>query len=269
MGENMSTLKHRRQRSTIAAGIATLAMVLGAAAVPAQAASKTSYVALGDSYAAGQGAGPYLDGCFRSENSYAELADQAKKIKLITNAACSGKTTAEIEATQLRRLKKGTELVTITAGGNDLNVGAIAVLCGAALQSPGCQQALASAQSLLSSGELTSRVTRLIRAVAAESPRAKIVVTGYPRLFESAPGLPDQANLVVDALNGSIFLATWGTEAQYVGVTDAFAGHGIGSADPWINYNYDPSVPLNADSFHPNAAGYQGYYAALKTAGVF
>jgi lysophospholipase L1-like esterase len=265
----MSTLKLRRQRSTIAAGLATLAMVLGAAAIPAEAASKTNYVALGDSYAAGQGAGPYLDACFRSENSYAELADQAKNIKLTTNAACSGNTTADIAATQLRRLNKGTELVTITAGGNDLNVGAIAVLCGggAGLGSPACQQSLASAQNLISSGELSSRVARLILAVKAEAPRAKIVVTGYPHLFESAPGLPDQANLFVDALNGSIVQAATG--ALYVDVTGAFAGHGIGSADPWINYNYNPTVPLTPDSYHPNAAGYKAYYAALKAAGVY
>ncbi|WP_211879680.1 SGNH/GDSL hydrolase family protein [Pseudarthrobacter albicanus] len=262
----MSTLKLRRQRSTIAAGLATLAMVLGAAAVPAEAASKTSYVALGDSYAAGQGAGPYLDACFRSENSYAELADQAKSIKLTTNAACSGNTTADIAATQLRRLKKGTELVTITAGGNDLNVGAIAVLCGAALESPACQQSLASAQNLLSTGELSSRVARLVLAVKAEAPRAKIVVTGYPHLFESAQGLPDQANQFVDALNGSIFQAASATGAQYVDVTGAFAGHGIGSGDPWIN---NPSVPLASDAYHPNAAGYKAYYAALKAAGVY
>ena len=39
---------------------------------------------------AGQGAGPYLDGCYRSENAYSELADEAKAIHLVTNAACSG-----------------------------------------------------------------------------------------------------------------------------------------------------------------------------------
>lgn len=263
----MSTLKLRRQRSTIAAGLATLAMVVGAAAVPAQASSKTTYVALGDSYAAGQGAGPYLDTCFRSENSYAELADQAKSIKLATNAACSGNTTADVAATQLRRLNKSTELVTITAGGNDLNVGAVAVLCGADLASLACQQSLASAQNLMSSGELSSRVARLIRAVKAEAPRAKIVVTGYPHLFESAPGLPDQANLFVDFLNRAIYQAAGDAGAQYVDVTGAFAGHGIGSADPWINDA--SSVPLTPDSFHPNAAGYKAYYTALKAARVY
>ena len=57
----MGTLKLRRRRTAWAAGLATLAMAAGLAAVPAQAVDKTKYIALGDSYAAGQGAGPYLD----------------------------------------------------------------------------------------------------------------------------------------------------------------------------------------------------------------
>ncbi len=101
-------------------------MAAGLAAVPAQAVDKTMYIALGDSYAAGQGAGPYLDDCYRSENTYSELAAaHAKAIKLVTNAACSGKTTQDVVNTQLRQLNKTTELVTITAGGNNLRFGAI------------------------------------------------------------------------------------------------------------------------------------------------
>ena len=120
----MGTLKLRRRRTALAAGLATLAMAAGLAAVPAQAVDKTKYVALGDSYAAGQGAGPYLDDCYRSENTYSELAADTKAIKLVTNAACSGKTTQDVVNTQLKQLNKSTELVTITAGGNNLRVGA-------------------------------------------------------------------------------------------------------------------------------------------------
>ena len=92
----MGTLKLRRRRTALAAGLATLAMAVGLAAVPAQAVDKTKYIALGDSYAAGQGAGPYLDDCYRSENTYSELAADTKAIKLVTNAACSGKTTQDV-----------------------------------------------------------------------------------------------------------------------------------------------------------------------------
>ena len=96
------------------ASLATLAMAVGLAAVPAQAVNKTKYVALGDSYAAGQGAGPYLADCYRSENTYSELAADEKAIKLVTNAACSGGTTQDVVSSQLKKLNKSTELVTIT-----------------------------------------------------------------------------------------------------------------------------------------------------------
>ncbi|MGO4493496.1 SGNH/GDSL hydrolase family protein, partial [Arthrobacter sp. 2YAF22_2] len=81
----MGTLKLRRRRTALAAGLATVAMAVGVAAAPAQAIDKTKYIALGDSYAAGQGAGPYLDACYRSDSSYAELAADVKAVKLVTN----------------------------------------------------------------------------------------------------------------------------------------------------------------------------------------
>jgi lysophospholipase L1-like esterase len=274
----MSTLKLRRRRSTLAAGLATLAMVLGAA-VPAQAVEKTKYIALGDSYAAGQGAGPYLDDCYRSENTYAELAAEAKAVKLIRNAACSGKTTQEVANTQLRQLNKSTELVTITAGGNNLRVGDLFRYCGAALLAPAaaplCDAAIAFATAEIQSGRLAGDVASLIQRVRTAAPNAKIVVTGYPYLYD--PVVPDpadplslfihRATFLVDGLNGSIITAAQGPRVEYVDVKAAFAGHGINSAIPWINLNL--AAPTNADNFHPNAAGYKAYYAALKGAGAY
>ena len=84
---------------------------------------KTKYIALGDSYAAGQGRVRTWIHCYRSENAYSELAAESKAIKLVTNAPCSGKTTQDVVKTQLRQLNKSTELVTITAGGNNLKFG--------------------------------------------------------------------------------------------------------------------------------------------------
>ena len=132
----MGTLKLRRRRTALAAGLATLALAASLAAAPAQAVDKTKYIALGDSYAAGLGAGPYLDDCYRSENTYSELAAHKKTIKLVANAACSGKTTQDVVNTQLRQLNKATELVTITAGGNNLRFAEILAYCGAAMVNP-------------------------------------------------------------------------------------------------------------------------------------
>jgi lysophospholipase L1-like esterase len=275
----MGTLKLRHRRAALAAGLATGAMMMGLVAVPAEASEKTRYIALGDSYAAGQGAGPYLDDCFRSEETYSELAAELKSIKLDRNVACSGDTTQEVVGTQLRRLNKNTDLVTITAGGNNLRVGDIFTYCGAALRDPTaaplCEGAVAFATTEIGSQKLAADVTAMIRSVKAAAPNAKVVVTGYPYLYDPvAPDAHDplslfigQATPLVDGLNGSIAAAAYAAGAKYVDVRAAFAGHGINSADPWINL--DLAHPTSPDNFHPNAEGYEAYFASLKAAGVY
>ncbi|MET4137221.1 SGNH/GDSL hydrolase family protein [Pseudarthrobacter sp. PvP090] len=274
----MGNLKLRRRRTALAAGLATLAMAVGAAAVPAQAVDKTKYIALGDSYAAGQGAGPYLDSCYRSDNTYSELAADTKAIKLVKNAACSGKTTQEVVSTQLRQLNKSTELVTITAGGNNLGFGAIVTACGAVMvnhteaAAAACDKASADAAAMLGSGQLAAEVGSMIQSVKAAAPNAKIVVTGYPYLYDPVPVSGDpmsvfinKAKELADGLNWAIYAAA-GTDATYVDVTTAFAGHGINSLtnDPWIN-----GATGTADGFHPTAKGYKAYFAALNAEKIY
>ena len=276
----MGTLKLRRPRTAMAAGLATLAMAASLATVPAQAADKTKYIALGDSYAAGQGAGPYQDSlCYRSENTYSELAADTKAIKLVRNAACSGNTTQDVVNSQLRRLNKSTELVTITAGGNNLKVGDIFTKCGAALAYPTattvqlCDEASAYAAAKLGSGELAAEVASMIKSVQAAAPNAKIVVTGYPSLYDPVPldatnptsVFINKATALAYELNKSIAGAAGYTQVQFVDVAGVFAGHGINSAHPWIN-GADAGI---SDGFHPNAKGYEAYFAALNAGKVY
>jgi len=275
----MKTSVARRRFPAFATALATLAMTAGLAVAPAQAVDKTKYIALGDSYAAGQGAGPYLDACYRSDNAYSELADQAKAIQLVVNAACSGKTTWDVVNSQLRQLNKSTELVTITAGGNNIGFGDIITYCGAALTDPtatqACDAATAAAAAMIQSGQLTRDVISMIQSVKAAAPNAKIVVTGYPYLYDPvAPNPADplsvfigQATVLADGLDASIAAAATATGATYVDVRTVFAGHGVNSADPWINL--DLANPASPDNFHPNAAGYEAYFAALSSSGVY
>jgi lysophospholipase L1-like esterase len=254
-------------------------MAVGLAVVPAQAVDKTKYIALGDSYAAGLGAGPYLDDCYRSENTYSELAAHKKTIKLVANAACSGKTTQDVVATQLGQLNKTTELVTITAGGNNLRFAEILASCGAAMVNPAagplCDAASAYAEGQISSHKLAGDVTAMIQRVKAAAPNAKVVLTGYPYLYDPvAPGQADQmsrfiykATLLADGLNGSIDAAARATGAEYVDVRLAFAGHGVNSAAPWINL--DRSALASPENFHPNARGYEAYFASLSGAKAY
>ena len=100
-------------------------------ALPAAPANSgnVEYVALGDSYAAGQGAGSYLNSCLQSIHGYPELLDSEKRIDLEANATCTGATTSVVANTQLSALNRGTRLVTLTVGGNDLDVSGVARTC--------------------------------------------------------------------------------------------------------------------------------------------
>jgi hypothetical protein len=99
----METAKVRRRHSTFAAGLASMAMVLGLAAIPAGAAPQpreVDYVALGDSYTAGTGAVSRIDNifppfvptppCTQTEGGYVDLVDTVDAVDLEDNAACHG-----------------------------------------------------------------------------------------------------------------------------------------------------------------------------------
>ena len=83
-------------RSRFVARLVTMVIALAGfvtvGALPAAAGNPgtVQYVALGDSYAAGQGGGDYLNGCLESPNGYPYLLDPKMRIDLRTNAACTG-----------------------------------------------------------------------------------------------------------------------------------------------------------------------------------
>jgi lysophospholipase L1-like esterase len=253
-------------------------------AVPAVAESNPNtiqYVALGDSYAAGLGGGDYVDlTCFESENGYPYLLDPKRRIRLQTNAACTGASTEEVGRDQLSALNKETALVTLTVGAADLNLSGVLAAC-TAVPPTGCQAAITEALLLLAAppggaSVLGSRLTDLYATVAAEAQNALIVVTGYPYLFEIVPGDPSaelkaQINNAITLLNTTIQQAVAAADQApnvniiYVDVTDEFAGHGIGSEEPFINSQGE-------GAYHPNAAGYRAYakaiFAAIRSAGL-
>ncbi|MBT2555493.1 hypothetical protein [Arthrobacter sp. ISL-5] len=65
------------------------------------------------------------------------------------------------------------------------------------------------------------------------------------------PGHPFAAvaHLLADALNQVFAGVAAATGSEYVDVTATFAGRGVGSADPWINFI--PDNPLDPANFHP------------------
>lgn len=135
------------RRARILAGAALLPLValaagLGqatAAASGATADRAARAVALGDSYASGEGVRPYRDGtdtatnqCHRSTAAYPELLEDrgVRNVRPLISVACSGSTTGALvadlpgdasdEPAQLSALSWRTRTVTLTIGGNDI-----------------------------------------------------------------------------------------------------------------------------------------------------
>ena len=236
------------------------------------------YVAFGDSYASGYGGGPVLDTCGRTAEGYPALLDALPRVELDSFQACGGATALTTEpappagpvdlpeqistAVSADLLNRQTDLVTVTIGGNDVQFGSVVAACLGAELPETCAPAIAAAQSYAETA-VVPQLQASFAAIREAAPRAELVVAGYPHLFEgTVPGaLSVEAqnlfNAGTDALN-AVVAAQVGEDGTFVDVTEVFAGHGIGSADPWI-------LSLNESfSLHPNAAGYrEGYFAAI------
>ncbi|MGO4536072.1 SGNH/GDSL hydrolase family protein [Leifsonia sp. 2MCAF36] len=222
----------------------------------------TRYVAIGDSFAAGMGAGEEQGKCRLSPDAYPSVFARKAGIDLVVNAACAGATTSDLLKHQLIALDDRTDLVTLSIGGNDLGVAAIAGDCAAG-KAVACRNQVTAALSLLN--VLPDRLDTVYSAVAQAAPNARIVVTGYTLLYDSSdPGAPDfQTSTAINAatlgLNEVIRQAVEERRAKGAAMTYLpvdFAGHAIGDRTPWLNTS-------GPDIFHPTATGYAEYASRL------
>lgn len=169
-----------------------------------------NYVALGDSYASGEGIAPYLaetGGCRRSSRSYPVLLAGTGRGEFgdLSSAACSGAVTGDVVARQVSALRGTTSTVTLTVGGNDAGFAAVVAAC---LHSPdprlqtvldagarwraatkaGAQRRIAFLGGPAAAPQDGSvPLVRVLSDVARRAPDAEILVTGYPRLLGDRP----------------------------------------------------------------------------------
>ena len=79
-----------------AGALMTVGLIVPASASVAAPPAPLDYVAVGDSYAAGFGAGSYVNGCGQSPLGLPGLLDARNQIQLTFSAACSGARAANI-----------------------------------------------------------------------------------------------------------------------------------------------------------------------------
>ena len=265
-------MRHRffTRPTRILAAISVVAAVTLAAS-PAHASSAV-YAALGDSYASGDGANSYdsaSGSCYRSSRSYPALWASGHSPAGFSFTACSGAHTSDVLASQLGGLSSSTTLVTLTIGGNDIGFVAVVGTCTLASTSI-CAGAVSIAETLART-VLATDLKNAYATIKARAPQARLVVLGYPRLFDtssSSCGLlgVSQANRIrinagADVLDSVIASSAAAAGATFVDVRGAFSGHGVCGSSPWIN---GPTLPVQ-NSYHPNATGYaNGYLPGLN-----
>ncbi|WP_432134623.1 MULTISPECIES: SGNH/GDSL hydrolase family protein [unclassified Streptomyces] len=265
------------RRSRIAAFVSSVLLAVGTAltgAVTAQAsqlAASGGYVALGDSYSSGVGAGSYISSsgdCKRSTKAYPYLWNAAHSPSSFTFAACSGARTGDVLANQLGGLSSSTGLVSISIGGNDAGFADVMTTCVTSSDST-CVARINTAKAYVDS-TLPGKLDSVYTAIRDRAPNARVVVLGYPRFYKLGTfciGLSETKrraiNEAADYLDAAVARRASAHGFAWGDVRPTFTGHEICSGSSWLHsLNW-----LNiGDSYHPTAAGQSGGYLPVLNA---
>lgn len=245
-------------------------------------AKQGSYVALGDSVAAGVGLKYDSDSsaCDRTDQSYPTLTASKLNYQL-HNLACSGATLPAgisgkqevnklLVSSQLQQLfdLPKPQLITITIGANDAQWTKVlqkcyVAVCGSAEDAADVQTSLATVTS-----NLQAVLDQLRQHYGATPP--PIIVTGYHQVFPmtvsatctdltgiDASGLAYGRQLQ-SSINDSLQVAVKASHASFVPIN--FSGHELCSSDPWVQGLSD------LQPYHPTAAGQAAFSSQIISA---
>lgn len=234
---------------------------------PAQAAG-VPYVALGDSYASGTGTRTYIsDGtsCQRSTYAYPSLIAAARGYSL-NFQACSGAKIPQV-TTQANALSTGTRFVTLSVGGNDAGFSSVLTECAKPGWMSDCDGKINTAQSYINN-TLPGALSTLYATVKSKAPNAKVVIVGYPRIFNGedcnagtwfSPAEETRLNQMADLINSKISAQASAKGFTFANPTSRFVGHAVCDDVEWLNGLSNPI----SESYHPNRTGHSSGYKAL------
>lgn len=236
-------------------------------------------VALGSSFAAGPGLKPVANAAAgRSGANYPHLLADALGADL-TDATVSGATTATILresqrtlrrrfAPQIHALTPDTDLVTVTAGGNDLGyLGSLLAtaglnrmttlpLIGAALRPLQGRRPL-EPPTPETIGAAAAGLTRIVQEVHRTAPEASVLLIDYLPILDAGTtpdGLTEEQvarfRSLAYALSEAYSAAARRSDALLLPASAYAPGHGVGSTEPWVS-----GFGLRTSAFHPTAAG--------------
>lgn len=270
-----------KPRSVIAASILAGVLATGITDATAHAAAPLDYVALGDSYSAGSGVLPIDTSnllCLRSTANYPHVIASATgaHLKDVTCGAAQTKNFTEAQypgvAPQLDAVSAGTDLVTLTMGGNDNStfINALTACSTAGILSGGkgspCKDKNGTSFQDQIDTNTYPALKKALQDIHAKAPDARVAALGYPWITPSASDPSCFAKLPIATgdvpylrdiqahLNAAVKRAAQETGAVYVDFSQASEGHDACKAvgTRWIE-------PLlfgqNIVPVHPNALG--------------
>jgi lysophospholipase L1-like esterase len=241
--------------------------------------------ALGSSFAAGPGIDPIVDiGAMRSGANYPHLLAKALRADLV-DLTVSGATTANIldepqltaagmnYPPQVSGLPPEADLVTITAGGNDLQFIGSMLFAAWSKAEPdglitqmlaetfggGIREATESDVSALAEGFL-----RIVSAVHSRAGQARIVLVDYLTVVTERTPTGDGEPFTAAELSALLRIqcaiaeayriAAARSEAELLTVSAISGDHGIESIRPWV-FGFRAKPEETMASFHPNRDG--------------
>jgi lysophospholipase L1-like esterase len=249
--------------SLLSVAVLVVGLFVGASAAYAAGAN---YVALGDSYSSGVGAGGESGSCERSPNAYPQLWANTHAPASFQFVAGSGAKTTDVSANQISALSSATTLVSISIGGNDLGFSNIMIDCNLYSDST-CVNEINAAENTAHT-QLPGWLDTLYSQIRARAPSAKVVVLSYPRFYDISaswycPGLSTTKRKKINEGADVLDSVIQGEVAKYsnfyfADVRSSFAsGHEICDSGSWLH-----SVDWGniGDSYHPTASGQSGGY---------
>lgn len=254
---------------------------------PQPAPHYSSYVALGDSYTAAPGVPTQSGGmCGRSSRNYPSLLAARLGVPL-DDRSCSSADVLDLTRPQAAgvppqfdALKPSTDLVTVGLGANPTVSVALLLGCPGLRASNPKGSPCRELDARTAAATLVNRIdqeraglTTAIRQIHRRSPKARVLMVGYPAIFPTSGGCFDRLGLadgdvgfadqVLRRLNTQIREVAAATGAEYVDVYAATRGHDICAKDAWIQGKHsEAGVAL---FYHPRAGEQQAVADLLVT----
>lgn len=245
------------------------------------APARDSYIALGDSVAAGVGLKTSSDysACDRTNEAYPQKLSTQFNYN-VTNLACSGATLTngilgqqnvnqKLVTPQLDQLFTHSQpkLITLTIGANDANWTDLLTKCYTTTCGDAADNVQTQAQLTNITKNLSSTLQQISKRYGANSPQ--VVVTGYYQVFPSMGTCADVSGIdaselawgrklqadISTAIKKSVDASSFATFAPL-----DFNGHELCATDPWVQGLNDKAP------YHPTDAGQSAIAKQIKDA---